>query len=116
MSDTIVHHKVYKIQKKQYNGYTMYILNGEFIMTMTLTKWGNSVGVRLSPTTLRKAGLHVGDKVEAEYQEGVGVVLRLAAPKIRPRVDLAAMLERITPDSLHDASEFDTKPIGSEVW
>lgn len=85
-------------------------------MTMTLTKWGNSVGVRLSSATLRKAGLHLGDKVETEYQEGVGVVLRPVAPKPRPRVDLAAMLERITPDSLHDASEFDTTPVGSEVW
>lgn len=94
----------------------MFILNGEFIMTMTLTKWGNSVGVRLSSATLRKAGLHLGDKVETEYQEGVGVILRSVKPQKRPRVDIASMLSRITPDTLHDSSEFDTKPVGSEVW
>ena len=85
-------------------------------MTMTLTKWGNSVGVRLSSATLRKAGLHLGDKVETEYQEGVGVILRSVMPQKLSRVDIASMLSRITPDTLHDSSEFDTQPVGSEVW
>lgn len=85
-------------------------------MTMTLTKWGNSIGVRLSSATLRKAGLHLGDKVETEFQEGVGVVLRPVVPKKRSRVDISSMIARITPDTLHDSSEFDTQPVGSEVW
>lgn len=84
--------------------------------TITLSKWGNSVGVRLSQQLLHKVGLHVGDQVDVEFQDGLGVILRPAVKPSRPRVDVSSMIVNITADTLPDASEFDTHPVGSEVW
>lgn len=83
-------------------------------MHVTLTKWGSSVGVRLSSDILRKAGLHIGDKVEIEFREEFGVILRPVT--WRSRVDVAAMIDQITPETLHDATEFQTNAMGSEAW
>ena len=84
-------------------------------MIATLTKWGNSVGVRLTSDILHRAGLRIGDKVEVEYKEELGVILRPVVA-YRPRVDVTAMIDRITPETLHDATEFETAAVGSEVW
>lgn len=85
-------------------------------MAVTLTKWGNSVGVRISQSLLQRVGLRVGDQVEADYQDGVGIVLRPAIALERTRVDVSSMIANITPNTLPDVSEFETQPMGGEVW
>ena len=84
-------------------------------MAITLTKWGNSVGVRISQSLLQRIGLQVGDQIDADYQDGV-IVLRPAVNKQRTRVDVSSMIASITPGTLPDVSEFETLPLGSEVW
>ena len=84
-------------------------------MAMTLTKWGNSVGIRISQSLLQRIGLGVGDQIEVDYQDGT-IVLRPAAKTQRTRVDVSSMIAKITAGTLPDVSEFDTQPLGSEVW
>lgn len=84
-------------------------------MAITLTKWGNSVGVRISQSLLQRIGLHVGDQIDADYQDGA-IVLRPVIKTQRTRVDVSSMIASITPSTLPDVSEFETRPLGSEVW
>ena len=85
-------------------------------MATTLAKWGNSVGIRISQSLLQRTGMKVGDQVEADYQDGVGIVLRPAVAAQRNRVDVLSMIASITPSTLPDVSDFDTRPLGSEIW
>jgi antitoxin MazE len=82
-------------------------------MTITIAKWGNSVGMRIPSLTLKKTGFRIGDHVEAEVQADRSLVIR-AIPK--SRVDIFAMIDAITPESLPDARELDAVPSGREVW
>ena len=84
-------------------------------MAITLTKWGNSVGVRISQSLLQRIGLQVGDQLDAEYQDGA-IVLRPTANTQRTRVDVSSMVANITASTLPDVSEFETRPLGGEVW
>lgn len=84
-------------------------------MTTTISKWGNSVGIRIPSSTLKSAGFTLGDKVNAEVQGNRTIILR-AVDRPRPKVDINALIARITPETLPDVSEFDTTPIGKEVW
>ncbi len=82
-------------------------------MSITIAKWGNSVGMRIPSVTLKKAGLRVGDHVEAEVQADKTLLIR-GVPK--KRIDILALINAITPESLPDVREFETAPVGREVW
>jgi antitoxin MazE len=84
-------------------------------MTTTISKWGNSVGIRIPSSTLKSAGFTLGDKVNAEVQGNRAILLR-AVERTRSKVDINALIARITPDSLPDVREFETIPVGKEVW
>jgi antitoxin ChpS len=83
-------------------------------MTITVAKWGNSAGVRIPANTLKLAGLSVGDKVRAEVQPDRSIVLR--PHQERPAIDVFAMIDKITPDTLPDFAQLDEKPVGKEIW
>ncbi|MDR0274290.1 MAG: AbrB/MazE/SpoVT family DNA-binding domain-containing protein [Burkholderiaceae bacterium] len=80
---------------------------------ITIARWGNSAGMRIPSVVLRQAGLKVGDRVQTEVQGEGAIVIRVAP---RKAVDIAAMIARITPDTLPDAHELDDAPVGREVW
>jgi antitoxin MazE len=84
-------------------------------MTTTISKWGNSVGIRIPSSTLKSAGFTLGDKVHTEVKGNRTLLVR-AVERPRSKVDINALIARITPESLPDFSEFDTFPIGKEVW
>ena len=80
-------------------------------MQVQLTKWGNSVAVRLPKAMLEAAKLQVGDTVEIEPAASGGILVRAKRrwPTIEERI------ESITPETLHP--ETDTgSPVGNEVW
>jgi antitoxin MazE len=84
-------------------------------MTTTISKWGNSVGIRIPSSTLKSAGFLLGDKVNAEVKGNRTIILR-AVERPRSKIDINALIAKITPESLPDFREFDTTPIGKEVW
>lgn len=76
---------------------------------LKILKWGNSLALRL-PMALAK---------DAQLREGGLVTLRLDAGRLivepADQVDLDALIEQITPDTLH--AEVSTGPRrGREAW
>ena len=78
-------------------------------MNAMISRWGNSIGVRLPRSVLDQSGLHEGDTVTATVAAD-GIVLRPAQRK-----DLATLLNAITPENLHGET-FADAPVGAEVW
>ena len=48
--------------------------------TIRIRKWGNSAGTIIPAVTLAKAGIHLGDELEVEAEEG-RIVLKQQSPK-----------------------------------
>ena len=78
-------------------------------MTIFISKWGNSLAVRLPKQMLERAKLNEGDELDVEVS-GQTLVLRA-----RHRRSLKEMLAQITPDNLHGEMFADT-PVGNEAW
>jgi len=73
-----------------------------------VTKWGNSLGVRIPRPLAEEAGLAEGTPIVLEVGEDA-IVIR------RKRYSLETLLAKVTPENLH--GEIDTgRPKGHEVW
>lgn len=78
-------------------------------MTVTISRWGNSLAVRIPKDVLDQAELHEGDILDVVSERG-GIVL---TPRSAP-LSLDELISRITPENVHSA-EFETV-VGAEVW
>ena len=76
-------------------------------MTVTLQKWGNSIGVRLPKPMLEQVGLKEGARVEVSI-EGDHLVIR------RDRLKLADLLARCRPEDRPGPVDFGP-PAGREI-
>jgi antitoxin MazE len=83
-------------------------------MATTISKWGNSVGIRTPSSTLKSAGLSLGDQVNAEVQPDRSILLR-AVELPREKIDINALIAKITPESLPNFEELDSAPVGKEI-
>jgi len=71
-------------------------------------KAGNSLAIRIPVAIAKHCEFEDGSIIEMAADHGT---LHL---RKRPAVDLAGLIDRITPDNLH-AGEFD-EPTGAEIW
>lgn len=78
-------------------------------MQTEISKWGNSLAVRLPKSIADELGLREGTPVEIEATE-TGLHLRPAGP----RYSLDELLDGITPENLPDEG-FDDSPRGAEI-
>lgn len=78
-------------------------------MTLKLSRWGNSLAVRIPKDALDEIGVDDGDRLEAAVENGRLVLTPRCAPP-----SLGELLARITPENLH-GPEFQMLA-GSEVW
>lgn len=78
--------------------------------TTQLSKWGNSLGLRLPKSVAREAQLDEGDTVQLSVDNGT-IVIRPS----RPRYSLDELVSRITPKNRHGESDWGSK-LGNEVW
>lgn len=78
--------------------------------TVTLKKWGNSIGLVLPAALAKEARLSSGTKVEIDLADE-SLVVRKAANQSR----IEALCAEITPENLHSESDWGT-PLGKEVW
>ena len=76
---------------------------------ITISRWGNSLGVRLPQFLARSANLKAGDAVTLQLR-GDEIVLKPA----RTRPDVNALIKKITPKNRHAAADFGPDR-GSEV-
>lgn len=78
-----------------------------FRMRIRLTKWGNSLGIRLPKIFVVHMGLQMGKELDLE--------LRKDSLVVSPVDTLDALLERVSSENVH--GETDTgKPFGKEIW
>ena len=74
-----------------------------------LKRWGNSLGLRIPKGVAEAAGLKADDAVNIDGSEE-GFVVR----KARPRLDLSALLDAVTPDNRHESQD-QGGPVGREL-
>ena len=71
-----------------------------YLMGTTISRWGNSLAVRLPKAVVAALGLAEGDDV-AVTAEGGAIVMRPIS-----EIDLAALLSRVTPENLPDRDDW----------
>jgi antitoxin MazE len=77
----------------------------------TVSKWGNSLAVRIPLAIARQASLSEGDCVTLALDGEGGIVLRPA----RKRYELSELVVRITSRNRHRETEWG-EPRGGESW
>jgi len=80
-------------------------------MKTQLTKWGNSLAVRIPKHVASAAKLKTGDSLEVEA-EGPGRV-RIRKPK--QTITLKKLVEQITPENRHAETDWG-EALGAESW
>lgn len=88
----------------------MYIQCRYMAITTQVSKWGNSLGLRLPKSVAREAQLDEGDTVDVSVDNGA-IVIRPS----RPRYSLAELVGRINARNRHVESDWGSK-VGHEVW
>jgi len=82
------------------------------VVNAQLTRWGNSLAVRIPKILAEEAKLREGDRLVLKV-EGKGSVA-MKAVKHRP-VTLDDLIAQITPDNLHKEQDWG-KSVGAEIW
>ena len=75
-------------------------------MRATISKWGNSLALRIPHGLAADAGLHEGSEVDVRVEDGCLIAARVD--------DLRALLALITPENVH-GDAFAANPQGNEV-
>ena len=75
-------------------------------MRTRVSKWGNSLGVRIPSVLAADAQLQDGAEVEVTVRDGALVIV--------PVLSLSELVARITPENLPELS--DELPRGAEIW
>ena len=80
----------------------------EKAVDMTISKWGNSLGIRIPAAVAKAAGVGLGTPVHISVTKG-----RIVLEPVQ--YDLRSLLSGITKQNLH--KEIDTGPVtGKEAW
>lgn len=77
-------------------------------MRTQVSRWGNSLAVRLPRQVAESAGLGEGTSVEIDVVDGV-----VRVSPTRPSYSLADLLAGVTPENLPES--FDDRPQGGEL-
>ena len=78
-------------------------------MRVTISKWGNSLGIRIPRGLAEDARLTEGSTLDLRLENG-----RLVAEPVED-VTLGSLLAAVTPDNLHRLQP-DDAPRGAESW
>ena len=81
-----------------------------YISMQTISKWGNSLALRIPAAFAETAGLEEGTVVEMKVRAGRLIVV----PAKSPRYDLHQLVGRITPKNSHRLVDWG-KPVGKEA-
>jgi antitoxin MazE len=80
-------------------------------METAVSRWGNSLAVRIPQAIAKQAGLSEGDKLALAIDPDGGIVLR----STRRRYELADLVSRITPKNRHRETNWGWRE-GKESW
>ena len=79
-------------------------------MKSRISKWGNSLAVRIPRSLLTELGLSDGDTVEFAVEDG-----RLMIAPISRSYELEELVDGITPENQHTETDWGP-PQGAERW
>ncbi len=77
----------------------------------TISKWGNSLAVRIPAGAADSVGLSEGSEVDITVKAGTLIVV----PVRKRRYQLKDLVDQITPENRHQLIDWG-KPTGKEVW
>ena len=77
----------------------------------TVSKWGNSLAIRIPQAIAKQASLNEGDYVALALDNDGAIVLR----PTRRKYALSELVSRITPKNRHRETDWG-KPRGQESW
>jgi antitoxin MazE len=77
----------------------------------TVSKWGNSLAVRIPQAIARQARLNEGDAVALALDRDGSIILRSA----RPKYELMELVSQITRKNRHKETDWG-EPKGKEIW
>jgi antitoxin MazE len=77
-------------------------------MRVRVSKWGNSLAIRLPQAAVKSLHVHEGEQVELSIKGD-----RLEIQAARPRYRLADLIAEITPDNQPEV--IDVPPVGEEA-
>ncbi len=77
----------------------------------TISKWGNSLAVRIPHAIAKQASLNAGDCVAVSLDSDGVIVMR----STRRRYELSELVSRITPKNRHRETDWG-RPRGEESW
>jgi antitoxin MazE len=80
-------------------------------MRARVQKWGNSLAVRIPSAFAREAALAKDSDVDLALENGRLII----TPVRQQRYVLEEMLDRITPENIHEEVDFGP-PMGREEW
>ncbi len=89
-------------------------------MQVTVSSWGNSLGVRIPKPIAELIGVHEGSTLVLEMDGDKMVFLPVREDEttleaLAADIDLERLVARVTPKNRPDHDESDA-PFGSEVW
>ena len=77
----------------------------------TISKWGNSLALRVPSAFAEALGFSDGTEVALEVRSGKLIVEAVRSDK----VDLQSLVDRITPENRHQVVSWG-KRMGKEIW
>ena len=77
----------------------------------TISKWGNSLAVRIPASFAETVGLEEGTVVDLKVRAGQLIVI----PAESQKYDLKQLVDQITPKNSHRLVDWG-KPAGKETW
>jgi antitoxin MazE len=78
-------------------------------MQVVLSKWGNSLGLRLPKALTSEIGVSDGQKVEVRAEGG-----RIIVEPVRKTLTLEQMMENVTPEAMREAWDWGDD-VGREI-
>jgi|HubBroStandDraft_6_1064221.scaffolds.fasta_scaffold3786936_1 antitoxin MazE len=78
-------------------------------MQVLLSKWGNSLGLRLPKALTSEIGVSDGQKVEVRAEGG-----RIIVEPVRKTLTLEQMMENVTPEAMREAWDWGDD-VGREI-
>lgn len=79
-------------------------------MRVNIKKWGNSASVRIPASVMDAAQVRIDDTVDVRAEDGK-IVIEIVR---EADYDLDQLLDRITPENLHESIDFGG-PVGKEA-
>jgi len=79
---------------------------------ISISKWGNSQGLRIPKSIIAALQINIGDKVKIFIDNGRAVIEPV---KKRKKIDIDTLIADI-PKDYKKSEELLTSPMGKEVW